>query len=652
MVDKRIILGGDGIYMREDGEADVKVVDFGYDEVNNRITIALLDITGGTMLSLEEAATGTEMTGDMVDQITAQHNMLPMLTQIQNVSADPPATPTDGDICYVQALDASGVFIGNEGTLATWADDPGEWTYGDVLAIGTVVLVVPDAAYPELYVVLGAGNAVAYWQVGGMDFSSFDASEFYTMSDALRTRTMLNTGILAQQNTPPGAPADKDEYVVDTVPTDDWVGHELALAVWDKGEWVFRDILVGEILMWGKAGVDEVLTMRLYTAADSWSDYSMVLGETLAYFVLSGSYIIKTEIDSLANDPPGGPGDNDTCLVDSAPTGVFVGHEGEVATYKTATTEWVFFSPPGGAIAKISAGNLLIKDQTDELWVPLGTMLVAEDIPVADSEGVFAETDLEAVLLELKMADNLGHIGTAIWTPANDPTVDDEIVIGADTYIFKDTTTGILNDPPAAPTAADTSLIGFGSPTGDWVGHEGEIATCTAEATPGPVTWSYEAPGAGEVFAEIGGTVGDTLESLVIEVNARGVEEVLATEDGAAMTIITADDVGGAAAAAVLPAVSAIEGADPWVVYAPGAAKGGDYSAGQHAFNATTVAGTWDIALSFTPTGVRYSIYTAGGEAVLSDMTVVVGASKLTVAPAVGITPPAATNVLQWEAYR
>jgi len=63
---------------------------------------------------------------------------------------------------------------------------------------------------------------------------------------------------------------------------------------------------------------------------------------TKSEFLLS-----RIAIDIL-NTPPGSPSDEDTYLIDSSPTGAWVGHANEVACYDSGSTSWKFITPTAG----------------------------------------------------------------------------------------------------------------------------------------------------------------------------------------------------------------------------------------------------------------------------------------------------------------
>lgn len=357
-------------------------------------------------------------------------------------------------------------------------------------------------------------------------------------------------------------------------------------------------------------------------------------------------YVIKDELDA----PLGGESDGDTYLVGTG-SGDWAGYDGEIAQWDDGASAWKFKALSGGELTLWEDGvEYELKAYLGGgTWKGGGELVLPGNMRIEDKGDHFTDDTVEDALAELAEGANLGQIGKAIWTPADNPTADDSISIGADDYIFKATDNGVLNDPPASPTEAETWLVGFETPTGDWEGHEGEIATCTADDDPGPVAWSFEAPGAGEVFVQIGAALADTLASLVVEINARGTEDVVASEDDTSLTVKTAESVGGVVEAAEIPVVSATEAGDPWVTYAGGKEAGGKMTKGEVALTTANITAPFDIDLTFTPTACSFMVYSATGvPQAVTDMLMTVGANKVTFDPG---SDCADTDVLVFMAW-
>lgn len=341
-------------------------------------------------------------------------------------------------------------------------------------------------------------------------------------------------------------------------------------------------------------------------------------------------YAVIDELDS----PPGGESDGDTYLVGTG-AGDWAGHDGEIAQWDDGASAWKFKTVADGELMLWGSGvDYAMKVHVGAgTFKELGELLSTEDITLDDKGSHFTDKTVEGATQELAENVNLGQIGKAIWTPADNPSADDEVVIGGDTFIFKDTDNGELNEPVEPLTEGQTWLVGS-APTGVFAGHANEIATCTADEDPGPVAFSFVAPGAGEVFVEIGAALADTLAALVVKIHENGTEDVLASEDGTALTVKTADGPGGTAEAAVLPAVSATEVGDPWVTYAGGKEAGGKCTKGEVALTTANITAPFDIDLTFTPTACSFMVYDATGvPQAVTDMLMTVGANKVTFDP-------------------
>ena len=69
-----------------------------------------------------------------------------------------------------------------------------------------------------------------------------------------------------------------------------------------------------------------------------------------------GSTLNVAAID-FENDPPGSPSDGDTYIVDSVPTGVWVGQSDDIAIWFNTDAVWRFFTPIAGVTAFITTGT-------------------------------------------------------------------------------------------------------------------------------------------------------------------------------------------------------------------------------------------------------------------------------------------------------
>jgi len=109
-----------------------------------------------------------------------------------------------------------------------------------------------------------------------------------------------------------------------------------------------------EAVIWEEQNSDPATDKRLQFVQDKGlvilSD-GMVrsIGETRAA-------IWQAEVEDVGiDDPPGSPSTGERVVIGDSPTGVFVGHEGEIAQYNGSA--WVFSVPREGSVAFVKAHN-------------------------------------------------------------------------------------------------------------------------------------------------------------------------------------------------------------------------------------------------------------------------------------------------------
>lgn len=69
-----------------------------------------------------------------------------------------------------------------------------------------------------------------------------------------------------------------------------------------------------------------------------------------------GSTLNIAAID-FENNPPGSPSDGDTYIVDSVPTGIWVGQSDDIAIWFNTDAVWRFFTPIAGTKVFITSGT-------------------------------------------------------------------------------------------------------------------------------------------------------------------------------------------------------------------------------------------------------------------------------------------------------
>lgn len=86
--------------------------------------------------------------------------------------------------------------------------------------------------------------------------------------------------------------------------------------------------------------------------------------------------LVQLSVLDVINSPPGSPADGDVYIVDSVPTGVFVGHSKSIAFFVAGDfNQWRFIPPKPGFIALNAATNKFLSYSTAAAWVSLSTMI-------------------------------------------------------------------------------------------------------------------------------------------------------------------------------------------------------------------------------------------------------------------------------------
>jgi hypothetical protein len=129
--------------------------------------------------------------------------------------------------------------------------------------------------------------------------------------------------------------------------------------------------------------------------------------------------VVQLSVASITNTPPGSPVDGDRYIVGTAPSGVWVGREDNVAAY--IGTEWVYFQPMLGWVAFVidvnslhlyGAGSPIGWDVLETgSGVGSGSLLTDQAVPTNPAAG----------LVEI-FSYQIGNIGIPMFlTPLNEP---------------------------------------------------------------------------------------------------------------------------------------------------------------------------------------------------------------------------------------
>lgn len=156
----------------------------------------------------------------------------------------------------------------------------------------------------------------------------------------------------------------------------------------------------------------------------------LVTGDGRRYLIADASAIAVSSVLAIDNDPPVSPTDGDAYVVDTAPTGAWVGHAKDIAL--RTPRGWVFAQPQVGSALLNQETGLNIQYSAAGTWGAMATALDAADVPP------------EALLLPMGLSVEAQQ-----------------------------------NAPPGSPAVEEYYLVGT-SASGDWAGHENDIAYYTS----------------------------------------------------------------------------------------------------------------------------------------------------------------------------
>lgn len=178
----------------------------------------------------------------------------------------------------------------------------------------------------------------------------------------------------------------------------------------------------------------------------------LVSADGRRYILADASAIAISSVLAIDDDPPASPTDGDAYVVGTSPIGAWVAH--------------------------------------------------AKDIALATPRGwVFAQPQIGTALLNQETEENIQYDASGTWVAM--PTA-----VGVDSLTPEQTqfwgglsVEAQQNDPPGSPVEGEYYLVGL-IPTGDWVGHENEIAYWTSTSV-----WAFLEP---YDLAAIGNKAADT----------------------------------------------------------------------------------------------------------------------------------------------
>ena len=109
--------------------------------------------------------------------------------------------------------------------------------------------------------------------LGIEELAASQAQPHLTINAALRLlEAMAGLAVIAQNNTPPGSPAEGDRYLVGVSPTGVWVGHANDVAYYSGGAWNFVNPPLGAIAL--NVATDAILAYGLLSPV-AWDEIAV-----------------------------------------------------------------------------------------------------------------------------------------------------------------------------------------------------------------------------------------------------------------------------------------------------------------------------------------------------------------------------------------
>ena len=194
------------------------------------------------------------------------------------------------------------------------------------------------------------------------------AQKHVTHNEALRTLdAVVQLSVLDRDLTAaPASPADGDRYIVASGATGDWAGHDLELAAYQDGAWMFHAPKAGWIA-WIEDETGAVVWNGSAWAAFGGggggssppathsADGLMLAADKIRHDALLPLNILDKDLAT----PPGAPNSGDTYIVAASATGDWAGQDGNIASYLSAA--WRFVSATEGMIAWVADEDRLYR---------------------------------------------------------------------------------------------------------------------------------------------------------------------------------------------------------------------------------------------------------------------------------------------------
>lgn len=196
-----------------------------------------------------------------------------------------------------------------------------------------------------------AFGGVVFWLAPDDTTSAHDGVSVIVTSDGYRYHISdfrMPWAVLAtNQVEPPTSSAIGDAYLTNAAPTGDWAGHGEQIAVWTSRGWAFVEPQLGQLIYvadgsnrWVYLNEDGDIVERFGMQPGSIPDLALIGGQR--------RYIVESQ---TVNAPPVSPALGYYWIIGSAPTGVWAGGSGKIATSYDGGTTWTIIDPPDGVEA-------------------------------------------------------------------------------------------------------------------------------------------------------------------------------------------------------------------------------------------------------------------------------------------------------------
>ena len=222
--------------------------------------------------------------------------------------------------------------------------------WGDLdQTVGEKRLAILDAAVGYLYLYDATDTTTAD---DGLTCRVTGTGERYHIEDAA---SISVSSVLAQQNTPPGSPANNDAYIVGTSPTGAWAAQATNLAIYTRRGWVFA---VPEV---GMTVYDQATGTNLqFDENGDWADFASDIPDD-SVLPVQLAFPAGVSIEAQQNAPPSVPGDPATTyLVGTSGSGAWSGHNNAFAFSRDGAT-WSFIAAYEGATVYNKATDLALR---------------------------------------------------------------------------------------------------------------------------------------------------------------------------------------------------------------------------------------------------------------------------------------------------